>query len=183
MNRTRISAIAALQKKDRGIGNNGGLLFHIPEDMKRFKAITMGHPVIMGRKTWESIPEKFRPLPGRTNIVITRNTAYDAPGAHIAHSLKEALSLGKKIEEAKPSSSSSVARSDKVGCREIFVIGGGSIYAEALPHTRRLYLTLVDTQEKADAFFPEYTHDFTHVIEEKEHNTQDHLLTFCILER
>lgn len=147
----RIAIIAALGEGSRAIGRDNGLLWHIPEDMKRFKALTTGHPVIMGRKTWESLPEKFRPLPQRANIVVTRDLAYEARGASIAGSLEEAIAKAKKTE----------------GAEEIFVIGGGQLYAEALPLAERLYLTLVADDKGGDVFFPPYADTFTKIISEE----------------
>src|SRR3989344_3467618 len=126
------------------IGKDNGLLWHLPDDLKRFKALTKGHPVIMGRKTWESLPEKYRPLPGRTNIVITRDVTYEAPGAIIAHSFEEVCAAAKEVE----------------GSEEICVIGGGEIYRMALPFATRLYLTLVDDPTPGSVTFPEYA-EFT----------------------
>ena len=129
---------------DRVIGKDNGLLWHLPEDLKRFKELTKDHPVIMGRKTWESLPEKFRPLPGRTNIVVTRSGWYEAAGAITAFSFPEALSRAKEAE----------------GSAEICVIGGGEIYRAALPFASRIYLTLVDDATPGTVTFPEYP-DFT----------------------
>ena len=141
----RIALIAALGARTRAIGKQGELLWRLPEDLKRFKALTSGHPVIMGRKTWESLPERARPLPGRTNIVVTRQPEYEAPGAVVTDSLEAALAAA--------------ARAD--GADEVFVIGGGELYAAALPRASRLYLTLVDSDAEGDAFFPAYDKDFT----------------------
>ncbi len=118
------------------IGREGGLPWHISSDLKRFKAITMGKPVIMGRKTWESLPKK--PLPGRHNIVITRQRGYEAPGASVVAGVEAALQL---------------ARSGKP--EEIAVIGGGEIYRKFLPLADRVYLTEVDLDVEGDIFFPE----------------------------
>src|ERR1035437_5709867 len=137
-----LSIIAALGK-NRELGLAGNLLWHLPDDMKRFKALTAGHPVIMGRKTWESLPERFRPLPGRTNVVVTRQAGYEALGAIVTDSLEAALA----------------AATSAAGSDEIFVIGGGELYATALPHATHLYLTLVDDSAEADAFFPAYEDD------------------------
>ncbi len=142
--RSRISIIAAIGK-NRALGLRGKLLWHIPDDMRRFKELTSGHPVIMGRRTWESIPEKFRPLPMRANILITRNTSYRAEGAEVCRSLEEALNAA----EGAP------------GAEEVFIIGGGEIYALALPYANKLYLTLVDDEVQGDTFFPEYANEFT----------------------
>lgn len=146
---TKVSLIAALSSQNRGIGFHGDLLWRIPEDLARFKKVTVGHPVIMGRKTWESLPEKFRPLPNRANIIVTRNASYRAPGAVVVTSLEDAFSSA----ETAP------------GAEEVFVIGGGEIYKEALPLANRLYLTLIDDSKEADAFFPEYKKEFTHELD------------------
>lgn len=138
-----INIIAAIGQ-NRELGNNNQLLWHLPEDLKRFKELTNGHPVIMGRKTFESIPEKFRPLPNRTNIVVSRNLDLALPeGVLAALSLEEAIVLAQKAP----------------GSEEIFIIGGGQIYTEAVEKklADRLYLTLVEkTFPEADVFFPEY---------------------------
>lgn len=147
----RISLIAALAGKSRAIGKENDLLFTVPGDLARFKALTMGHPVLMGRKTWESLPERFRPLPGRTNIVVTRDRDYIAQGALLAHSLPEGLSLAKEAESSD----------------ELFVIGGGELYRAALPFADRLYLTLVDIETEADTFFPAYEDEFATTISEE----------------
>jgi dihydrofolate reductase len=164
----RIALIAALGARTRAIGKNGALLWHLPEDLKRFKRITDGHPVIMGRKTWESLPQKVRPLPGRANIVLTHNAAeYEAPGAFVAHSIEHALALAK----------------GEAGAEEIFFIGGADVYAEALPHAGRLYLTLVDSDADGDAFFPEYEADFLKVAERIAVVDSDPTYTWLTLDR
>ena len=157
----RIAIIAAIGAKTRALGKGGKLLWHIPEDLKRFKELTSGHPVVMGRKTWESLPEKFRPLPARTNIVVTRDMAYEARGASIAPSLEAAIAKAKNAE----------------GSSEIFIIGGGEIYKEALPFASRLYLTLVDDNAEADVFFPNYTKEFTKIISDE--SRESHGLKYC----
>ena len=143
-----ISIIVALAGKKRAIGTKGGMPWYIPEELKRFKSITMGHPIIMGRKTHESIGKA---LAGRTNIVITRSPAYKAEGCIVVHNLNEAF------EKANGSP----------GDEEIFVIGGGEIYDEALPVTDKLYLTVIDREIKGDVFFPDYS-DFKKVVWESE---------------
>jgi dihydrofolate reductase len=150
--KANINLIAALSSSTRAIGRNGSLLWHIPADLKRFKALTSGHPVIMGRKTWESLPEAFRPLPHRTNIIVTRNPEYQAEGAQITTSLEEAYGIAASAD----------------GSDEIFVIGGGELYAAALPDASRLYLTLVNDDREGDAHFPSYD-AFTPI--ETEHHT------------
>lgn len=148
MNST-ISLIAAIGR-NRELGKQGALIWRIPEDLKRFRDLTTGHPVIMGRKTFESIG---RPLPGRSNIVVTRASQYQHEGVTIAHSLEEAVQAA--VESA--------------GADEIFVIGGGELYTQALPLAERLYLTVIDAEERgADAFFPAYEHIFSRVVDTKE---------------
>lgn len=118
------------------IGFNGDLIWHIKEDLKRFKSRTMGHPIIMGRKTRDSLPKA---LPGRTNIVITRNPDYSAPETLIAHSLSDALELARKAE----------------GSDKIFIIGGGQVYEESFPILDALEITHVyDSPSDVDTYFP-----------------------------
>lgn len=141
-----IYAIVAMGD-DYEIGYNGDLIWHIKEDLKRFKNLTMGHPIIMGRKTRESLPKA---LPGRTNIAITRNPEYSATNTLTAHSLTEALELARKAE----------------GSDKIFIIGGGQIYEEAFPILDRLEIThIYDTPDNVDTFFPEVTMDDWELIE------------------
>lgn len=130
----------AIAGKNRVIGKKGGLPWYIPEELKRFKEITMGHPIIMGRKTYESIGKA---LPGRTNIIITSSPNYTAQGCIVVHSLDEALQR---------------ARAD-----EVFIIGGGEIYKQALPKADKLYLTKIDTEIEGDTFFPDYS-EFKKVV-------------------
>lgn len=163
MGNTRISIIAAISE-NRGLGKNNQLLFKIPEDFKRMKALTTGHPIIMGRKTYESIG---RILPNRTNIIITRDLFYTVDGGVMASSLEDA------IEKAKQSD----------GADEVFIFGGGEIFRQALPLTDRLYLTIVKGEYDADTFFPDYSM-FTNVIQKEEYSTEDGLgYTFVDLER
>ncbi len=117
------------------IGRDNRLLWNLPEDMAHFKALTQGHAVLMGRKTWESLPARFRPLPGRRNIVISRQAGYAAPGAELAPSLDAALAL-------------------VAGQTSVFVIGGADIYRQALPLADRLELTEIDLEPEGDASFP-----------------------------
>lgn len=132
-----LTLIAAVDRRG-AIGRDGGLLWHEREDQAHFRRVTMGCPVIMGRKTWDSLPERFRPLPGRRNVVVTRNAAWQAAGAERAGSLGEALAL--------------VADAPRV-C----TIGGGELYALALPHADELVLTEIDKAfDGADAFFPRF---------------------------
>jgi dihydrofolate reductase len=149
MKDVRINLIAALGARNRVIGANGGIPWRIPADQKRFRELTIGHPVIMGRKTWESIPETFRPLPGRTNIVITRNPAFEAAGATVVGDYGSAL----------------VEAAIAPGSADVYVIGGEQVYREAIVTADRLCLTLVDDETPGDAFFPPYS-EFTKIIEE-----------------
>lgn len=120
--------------RNREIGADNQLLWHLPKDLKHFKEITSGHPVIMGRKTYESIG---KPLPNRTNIVVSRKTDWFEEGILIVGSIKEALKFAKKIDE------------------DIFIIGGGNIYEQTIDLADKLEVTVVDAELKADTFFPE----------------------------
>lgn len=132
--------VVALSRKKRTIGYKNKLLWHIPADLKRFKELTLGHPVIMGRKTFESILAMLgKPLPGRTNIVVTRNIDYSYPGIKVATSLEAAF-----------------ARALEENPTEIHIGGGAEIYKEALPYTDELHLTLVESDTYGDTYFPEY---------------------------
>ena len=133
---TLIAAVA----ENRVIGRDGDLPWRLPEDLKRFKKRTMGCPVIMGRRTWETLDE---PLPGRINIVVTRRPDYDAPGAHVVHDMSDAISLA-------------AAHAAECESHEAFVVGGGEIYALAMPHADVLDLTLVHDEFDGDARFPEF---------------------------
>lgn len=129
--RPRLSLLVAMAS-NRVIGIDGKLPWHVPADLKRFKTLTMGHHIVMGRKTYESIG---RLLPGRTSVIVTRQAGYAVPGAIVANSLDEALRA---------------CAADN----EIFVIGGGQLYAEALPHADRIYLTQVEGEFAGDTWFP-----------------------------
>ncbi len=118
------------------IGRDGALPWHLPEDLKRFKALTLGHPVVMGRKTWDSIVARNgKPLPGRRNLVISRQPGFVAPGAEVAASLEAALALC-------------------ADAPHVFVIGGAQIYLAALPHAQRVELTEIDADVEGDAVMP-----------------------------
>jgi dihydrofolate reductase len=133
----RIIVIAAVARNGV-IGDGGRLPWRLPADMHHFRETTQGCPVIMGRKTWDSLPERFRPLPGRRNVVVTRNAAWHADGADAAASLDAALAR-------------------VAGAAKVFVIGGGELYALALPRADELVLTEIDTAfDGADTFFPRF---------------------------
>nr|AIA17155.1 Dihydrofolate reductase [uncultured bacterium] len=153
--KAKVALVAAMSKNSHALGKNNDLLWHIPEDMKRFKALTASHPVVMGRKTFESIIAILgKPLPGRPNIVITRNPHYAYEGVIVVSSLEEGL---KRAEELDP--------------EEIHIGGGAEIYTQALPYVDLLFLTFVDDEKDADTFFPPFEKDFTVV---KEHEKKDH---------
>ncbi|GIU95693.1 MAG: dihydrofolate reductase [Gaiellaceae bacterium] len=127
--------VAAAIARNGVIGRNGTIPWRLPEDLRRFRELTTGHAVVMGRRTWESLPDRFRPLPSRRNVVVTRNPDWAAEGAERAGSLEEALAL---LEDA----------------RLVFVIGGAEIYAAAIPLADELALTEIDAQIEGDTFFP-----------------------------
>lgn len=133
-----ISLIAALSE-NRVIGKNNDLPWHLPDDMKYFMKTTSGHHVIMGRKNYESIPEKFRPLPNRTNIVVTRQRNYRAKNCTVVHSLDDALTLA-----------------HQANVDEVFIIGGAEIYRQGLARADRLYLTEIHATVDGDTYFPEF---------------------------
>jgi dihydrofolate reductase len=169
MHKPKISMIAALSDTTRAIGRNNELLWKISDDLKRFKALTTGHAIVMGRKTYESIG---RPLPNRTNIIITRNHNFLPEGCIVVHSLEEALETAKNVEQ----------ENHPEDQQEIFIIGGGEIYHNALPFADRLYLTLVESQADGDTHFPDFS-SFTKEISKEEH--LDHIppYTYVILEK
>lgn len=141
-------SIICIIAKNRAIGYKNKLLYDIPEDMKHFKEITSGQVVIMGENTFHSMND--RPLPNRVNIVLTLDKSFQAANCLIAHSMEESIELGKTQNR-----------------REIFFIGGGQIYRQALPLADKLYLTVVDDEPKeADTFFPDYS-EFKKIISEE----------------
>ncbi len=141
---TPLVIVSGIGENTRAIGKNNELLFHVPDDLKRFKQLTLGHPIIMGRKTFESILAILgKPFPGRTNIVITRDVNYSHEGVRVVHSLEEAFDLA--LEE---------------NPTEIHIGGGAELYKQSLPFVDRLHLTLFKDEREGDAFFPEYEGDF-----------------------
>lgn len=157
-----ISIIAAIST-NKVIGRDNKLPWHIPEDLKRFKDLTKGHTIIMGRKTYESIG---RPLPLRTNIIITRDQTYTIDGCVIVHSLDEAIRKAQEIDTD-----------------EIFIIGGGEIFRQAIQTTDKLYLTIVETLIEGDAFFPDFEQDFTNETFRQEGESNGYAFTFRDLKR
>ena len=158
--------VFVLAMADNGvIGASGRIPWRIPEDMKRFKALTMGKPIVMGRKTWDSFPKK--PLPGRTNIVITRDAAWKADGAVAVHSLDEALAQARRENPA-----------------EIAIIGGAEIYKAALPRATRVELTQVHTNVAGDTHFPPFEESTWRETAREAHTTPDGLrYSYVTLER
>jgi dihydrofolate reductase len=161
MNKPKVSIIAAVAK-NRAIGKDNKLLWHISEDLQRFKKITSGHPVIMGQKTFESLG---RPLPNRTNIVLTFDKSYKAAGCTVVYSIDEAVKVASEKDK-----------------EEIFFIGGGQIYAQAIKFADKLYLTLVEGEYEADTFFPDYS-DFKKIILEEPHESAGYKYKFLELEK
>lgn len=147
MNKPIISIVAAVAEKNRAIGKDNKLLWHIPEDLKRFKQITSGHVVVMGQKTFESLG---KPLPNRTNIIISNNSNFSSQNVIVAGSIEKSLEKAKEIEK-----------------EEIFICGGGSIYRQFMPLAGKLYLTIVEGNFEADTFFPDYAEFKKTIREEK----------------
>jgi len=147
---TRIVLVAAVAANGI-IGANGKLPWHLPEDLKHFKRVTLGHPVIMGRKTWESLKG---PLPGRDNIVVTRTAGYETPGAAVASSLEAALALC-------------------LGEPVAFVVGGSSLFAESLPSAAGLVMTEIHKDFEGDTWFPPYDRSRWKESQREQHVTAD----------
>ena len=158
-----ISIIVAVAKNGV-IGDKNSLLWHLREDMIHFRTTTSGHPVVMGRKTYDSIG---RPLPKRTNVVITRDTNLTIEGCTVVHSLEEAVAMFDKSEE-------------------VFIIGGAQIYAQALAIADRIYLTVIDKEYEGDTSFPEIDYSAWNEISREEHSGGEefeHPFAFITLER
>jgi dihydrofolate reductase len=152
------------QARHRVIGLNGVMPWHLPEDLAHFKQHTQGCPVIMGRKTWESLPPRFRPLPGRRNIVITRQSDWVAGGAEIAGSLQVALDACS-------------------GTDTVWVIGGAQIYAQALPLAQRVVMTQIDAEYAGDAHAPELGPEWREVSRSSHENAQGLKYSFVTFDR
>ena len=147
---TDLVLIAAVARNGT-IGDGAGLLWHLPEDQRYLRAQTMGHPVIMGRKTWDSLPDKFRPLPGRRNIVVTRQPDWAASGAEAVRGLDEAIAAAAPAER-------------------VFVIGGAQLYAAALPQASELLLTEIDADFAGDITFPAWDRERFTLISRQQHH-------------
>lgn len=160
---SRITLIAAVASNGV-IGRDGGLPWHLPADLRHFKRHTVGHPIVMGRRTFKSIG---RALPGRSNIVVTRDPTFLAQGCQVAHSLDDALALC-------------------AAAAEVFIIGGASLYAEALPRASRLLLTLLDDPFAGDVTFPDFDRAQWREVEREIHEADadnPHRFAFVRLER
>jgi len=160
-----VSLIVAMDEA-RGIGREGRLPWHLGADLKRFKQLTMGHHLVMGRKTYQSIG---RSLPGRTIIVITRQMSHNLGVCLVAHTLEQALDLARETGES-----------------EVFIAGGGEIFAKALPFVDRIYLTQVHTRAVCDVFFPDFMREGWIVKESIAHpadDANDYPFTYYLLER
>lgn len=163
-----VSMIAALSQ-NRVIGKNNDLPWKLPDDMKFFMDTTKGHHTIMGRKNYDSIPPRFKPLPHRTNIVVTRQQNFSAPGCIVVDSLNKGLLLAKENQE-----------------RETFIIGGAEIYKLGLPHATRLYLTEIEAFINGDTYFPELDKNEWTEISRQHHGKDDrhaYSFDFVIYER
>lgn len=155
----KLTLIAAMAQ-NRVIGRAGDLPWHLPDDLKHFKKLTRGHHVIMGRKTYESME---KPLPGRTNIVVTRSENYRAPGCMVSQSLRHAIQ--KAENDSQP-----------------FIIGGGDIYQQALPYADRIELTLIHTEVKGDTFFPDFSEKDWALVHQEHHPADErHAYAFDFL--
>lgn len=161
----RVSLIVAMAANGV-IGRDNGLPWRLPQDLKRFKALTLGHTLVMGRKTWDSIG---RPLPGRRMVVITRRPDWHPEGIEVVHSLDEALSVAAEAGDA-----------------EVFVAGGGEIYRQALPRADRIHCTRVEAEIPGDTRFPDIDLKDWKIVEEEHHEPDaDHAFpfTFQVLDR
>jgi dihydrofolate reductase len=153
------------------IGRDGGLPWHLSDDLKRFKALTLGKPIIMGRKTWQSLPK--RPLPGRLNLILTRDGSYETGGAVVCETFSEAFAIAKE-------------QAAEDGVSEVCVIGGRDLFELALLKAARMYLTEVEAEVEGDVFFPAFNEaDWVEVSREThpadEHN--EYAATHRVLER
>lgn len=158
-------SIVVAAAENNVIGKDNDLIWHLPADLKHFKRLTMGHPMIMGRKTFEAIG---KPLPGRTSIIITSQQDYTAAGCIVVHSLEEAIAKGRELDEI------------------VSVIGGANVYQQALPHTDKVYLTRVHHSFEGDVYFPELPENEWQVTEQEHHEPDEknkYSYTFLTLER
>ena len=150
-----LSFIAALSR-NRVIGKNNDLPWSLPDDMKYFMQTTKGHYVIMGRKNYDSIPDKFRPLPNRTNIVVTHQKEFQAPGCVVVHSLEDGIDRARKANE-----------------QEAFIIGGAEIFRQGFALSQRLYLTEINGEVDGDIYFPEWNPSDWKEVSRRHHPTDE----------
>lgn len=160
-NKPIISMISAISK-NRGIGKNNKLLFDIPEDLKYFCTITSGHPVIMGERTYYSMG---RPLPKRLNIVLSQNKELIIPGCIVCFNIDDAIRIASEKDK-----------------NEIFFIGGGMVYSQAIKFAGRLYLTIIDAEPEADTYFPDYS-DFKKIVSREPHEYNGIKFEYRVLEK
>lgn len=166
MSKPRIAYVVAMDD-NRLIGRDNDLPWRLPDDMRWFRERTMGKPCIMGRKTYDSLPARFRPLPGRLNIVVTRNPGYEAPGALVAHSIEDALPAAGEVDE-------------------IIIVGGSALFKKLMPVVDRLYLTRVHGVAEGDVYFPEYNAGEWRELFREEHPADErhaYAFTWTVLDR
>jgi len=155
-----VIALVVAHSANRVIGRDGGLPWHLPGDLARFRELTTGATVVMGRRTYESLPDRFRPLPHRRNVVLTSDPAYPAPGAEVVTELRDALA------------------------GTCFVIGGGEVYAQALPHAGRVYATELEAEIDGDTRFPALPEAEWRCVERGERREEDgHGYRFAVYDR
>ncbi len=166
-----VLAIVAARARNGVIGRDGRLPWRLKSDMALFKAITLGKPLIMGRKTWDSLPKK--PLPGRANLVLSRDGTFEPEGAVVCDRFQEALSMARE-------------QAEEDGAKEVCAIGGTALFALAMPKAKRLYLTEVDAEVEGDAVFPKFDDAAWREVERDEHAAaegDDYAFAFRVLER
>lgn len=161
-----IVSLIVAASENQVIGKDNDLIWDLPKDMNYFKSTTQGHHVIMGRKNFESIPHKYRPLPNRTNVVVTRQSSYEAEGSVVVNSIEEALKIAQEAQDKEP-----------------FIIGGGEIYRYALENNLvdRVYLTRVHKEYDGDTYFPELENKWKLVHSEKHFADERHICDFTYL--
>ena len=168
---TPLLAIVAARARNGVIGRDGGLPWRLKSDMALFKATTLGKPVIMGRKTWDSLPKK--PLPGRTNLVLSRDGTFEPRGAVVCDRFDQALSMARE-------------QAQEDGAEEVCVIGGTMLFALAMPKAKRLYLTEVEAEVEGDASFPDFDEAAWREVRRDAHSAaeqDDYPFTFRVLDR
>ena len=161
-----IVSLIVAASENQVIGKDNDLIWDLPKDMNYFKSTTQGHHVIMGRKNFESIPHKYRPLPNRINVIVTRQSSYKAEGSVVVNSIEEAIKIAKEAQDKEP-----------------FIIGGGEIYRYALENDLidRVYLTRVHKEFDGDTYFPELEEDWELVHSEKHFADERHICDFTYL--